>query len=132
MLKYTLPIHEFTVQHRTLVSTPVPADDYQDPAIDDQHNPTRVTIHTNTGRAAALRIAERYLTLVHARLAYSNPDAVRRTAADIVYAEARARAEGLTPGQRKEESLYALHSEDDALRMDALTDVMHERGEIDI
>ncbi|MEU7062003.1 hypothetical protein [Streptomyces sp. NPDC046197] len=132
MLKYTLPVHRWTIQHRTLAFTPVPASDYQHPAVDDQHAPTRVTVHINTGMAAALRIAERYLTLVHARVAYSDPGALRRTADDVVYAEARARAEGLTPSQRKEESLYALHSEDDALRMDALTDVMHERGEIDI
>ncbi|GEK04718.1 hypothetical protein TNCT1_69940 [Streptomyces sp. 1-11] len=27
-------------------------------------------------------------------------------------------------------NMYALHSEDDALRRDALTDVMHERGDL--
>ncbi|KOV73377.1 MULTISPECIES: hypothetical protein [unclassified Streptomyces] len=131
MLKYTLHVRDFTVQAAHLTSEPAAAGAAQTPTVDDPRNPTRVTVHTDTGAAAALRIAQRHLNLVHARLAYSNPGAVDRTATDIVYAEARSRAEALTAEQRRQESYYALHSEDDALRMDALTDVMEEHGELD-
>ncbi|MFF7953671.1 hypothetical protein [Streptomyces griseorubiginosus] len=130
MRKYTLHAHDFTVQAARLTSEPDLPGSAQTPTVDDPRNPTRVIVYTATGAAAALRIAQRHLTLVHARLAYNNPGSVNRTAADTVYAEARSRAEALTPEQRRDESLYALHSEDDALRMDALTDVMEERGEL--
>ncbi|MFI0813628.1 hypothetical protein [Streptomyces echinatus] len=129
MHKYTLHVHDFTVQAANLTSEPDLTGSAQTPTVDDPRNPTRVIVYTPTGAAAALRIAQRHLNLVHARLAYNNPGSVNRTAADTVYAEARSRAEALTPEQRRDESLYALHSEDDALRMDALNDVMEERGE---
>ncbi|WP_331732918.1 hypothetical protein OG613_48900 (plasmid) [Streptomyces sp. NBC_00015] len=132
MHKYTMRVHEFTAKAANLSSEPVPADASPAPAVDDPQNPTRITVYTHTGTAAALRIAQRHLTLIHARLAYTTPGSVDRTAADIVYSEARARAESLTASQRHEESLHHLHSEDDALRMDALTDVMSERGELDL
>ncbi|MGC5263902.1 hypothetical protein ACPXCO_23065 [Streptomyces cyaneofuscatus] len=131
MRKYTIHVHAFTAQAAHIASVPVPANSYEDPAVDDVQDPTRLTIYTPTGTAAALRIAQRHLDLIHARIAYTHPGAITRTAADIVYAEARTRAESLTPGQRKDESYHALHSEDDALRMQALTDVMHERAELD-
>ncbi|MFI5867168.1 hypothetical protein [Streptomyces sp. NPDC051546] len=132
MHQYTLYVHEFHPQAASLTSEPAASSTALEPAVDDARNPTRVTVYTTTGAAAALRIARRHLTLVHARLAYTSPDAVdRRTAADIVYAEARTRAESLAPEQRKEESYHAIHSEDDGLRMDALTDAMDARGELD-
>ncbi|MER5615966.1 hypothetical protein [Streptomyces sp. NPDC002215] len=130
MFKYTVAVHGFTAQAANLISEPVAVGDYQDSTVDDAQNPSQVIVYS-TGPAAGLRIAQRHLTHVHARLAYTNPSAIGRTADDIVYGEARARAETLTPGQREEESHYAMHSESDALRMDALVDVMHERGEID-
>ncbi|MFF1678775.1 hypothetical protein ACFVYG_22380 [Streptomyces sp. NPDC058256] len=129
MLKYTLPVHEHTAQHAHLASVPDTTNDYQDPAVDDPRNPTRITVYA-PGEAAALRIAQRHLTLLHARLAYTDPDNVTRTAADTVYAQARARAETLTSDQREDESMYAIHSENQGLMMDALTDVMYERGEL--
>ncbi|MGQ4420822.1 hypothetical protein ACN6LA_001220 [Streptomyces sp. SAS_269] len=64
MYKYSLAVHQFPAQRRTFASTPVPADSYENPAVDDAYNPTRVTVHTTTGTAAALRIAQRHLTLV--------------------------------------------------------------------
>lgn len=132
MHKYTLHVQDFTAQAARLASEPAPAAGANpEPTVDDAHNPTRVTVYTTTGAAAALRIAQRHLTLVHARLAYTSPGAVNRTAADIVYAEARTRAESLTPDQREDESYHAIHSEDDGLRMSALTDVMVARGELD-
>ncbi|MFJ5952635.1 hypothetical protein [Streptomyces noursei] len=131
MLKYTLHAHDFTVQAAHLTSEPALTSAAQTPTVDDPRNPTRVTVYTTTGAAAALRIAQRHLKLVHARLAYTNPGSVDRTATDTVYAEARSRAEALTPEQRRDESYHALHSEDDALRMDALTDVMEEHCEFD-
>jgi hypothetical protein len=132
MRKYTMHVREFTAQATSLTSAPVPTDDYEHPSVDAAQNPTRVTVYTTTGTAAALRIAQRHLALVHARLAYTDPLAVDRTADDIVYAEARARAVALTPDQREDESHHTIYSEDDSLRMYALTDVMHELGEIDI
>ncbi|MCX4681661.1 hypothetical protein OG413_41405 [Streptomyces sp. NBC_01433] len=132
MLKYTLRVHKFTAQAANLTSEPPAVGDCQDSAVDDAQNPTQVIVYTTTGPAAALRIANRHLTLVHARLAYTNPGAVGRTADDIVYAEARTRAETLTPGQREDESMHTIHSEYDALRMSALFDVMDKHGEIDI
>ncbi|MFD5079540.1 hypothetical protein [Streptomyces sp. NPDC058371] len=132
MLKYTLRVQAFTALAANLTSGLVAVGDYQPAAVDDAQNPTQVIIYTTTGTASALRVAQRHLNLVHARLAYTSPGFVGRTAADIVYAKARARAETLTPGQREEESLHAFHTEDDGLRMDALFDVRQERGEIDI
>ncbi|MGW3932920.1 hypothetical protein ACWECC_33225 [Streptomyces microflavus] len=131
MHKYTIHVQAFTAQAAHLASVSVPSSSYEDPAVDDAQAPTRVTVYTPTGTSAALRIAQRHLNLIHARIAYTNPGTITRTAADIVYAKARARAESLTPGQRKDESYHDLHSEDDALRMEALTDVMHERDELD-
>lgn len=131
MNKYTLHVRDFAVQATNLTSEPDPTGSSQTPTVDDPHNPTRVTVYTTTGEAAALRIAQRHLDLVHARLAYANPGSTSRKATDIVYAEARSRAEALTPKQRREESFHALHSDDDALRMDALNDVMEEHGELD-
>ncbi|MCZ1012041.1 hypothetical protein [Streptomyces lydicus] len=128
MFKSTFHVHEFTTQREPLTS--VPADDYQEPAVDDPHSPTRISVYASDRTAAALRTAQRHLTLLHARRAYTEPGSVTRTAADVVYAEARHRAETLMPNQRHEESLCAIHSEDDALRMDALTDVMHGHGEL--
>jgi hypothetical protein len=129
MHTYTLPVYEHTAHNAQLVSVPATTNDYQDPVVDDPHNPTRVTVYAPR-EDAALRIAQRHLTLLHARRAYTDPGNVTRTAADTVYAEARARAETLTPDERTEESLYAIHSEDDGLRMDALTDVRREHGEL--
>ncbi|MCX4826339.1 hypothetical protein OG883_42625 [Streptomyces sp. NBC_01142] len=131
MFKYTLHAHDFTAQAAHLSFEPASTGEVQTPAVDDAHNPTRVTVYTTTGAAAALRIAQRHLTLIHARRAYTDPDPVDRTAADIVYAQARSLAESLTPEQRKAESYNTIHGEDDALRLDALTDVMEERGELD-
>ncbi|MFH8257872.1 hypothetical protein [Streptomyces roseolus] len=131
MTKYTLRVRNFAVRATNLASEPNLTGSTQTPTIDDPRNPTRVTVYTNTGAAAALRIAQRHLNLVHARLAYNNPGSVTRTATDIVYAEARSRAETLTPEQRRDESFHSLHSDDDALRMDALNDVMEELGERD-
>lgn len=131
MIRYTLHVRDFTVQAANLTSEPDPTGSSQTPTVDDPLNPSRVTVYTTTGEAAALRIAQRHLDLVHARLVYGNPGFVSRKAADIVYAEARSRAEALTPEQRREESFHALHSDDDALRMDALNDVMEERSELD-
>jgi hypothetical protein len=131
MLKYTLQVRDFAVQAANLTSEPDSTGSSQTPTVDDPLNPTCVTVYTTTGEAAALRIAQRHLNLVHARLAYNNPGSVSRTAADIVYAEARFRAEALTPEQRRDESFHTLHSDDDALRMDALDDVMEKLGELD-
>ncbi|MEU7031625.1 hypothetical protein AB0A60_33625 [Streptomyces sp. NPDC046275] len=131
MIKYTLRVRDFAVQAANLTSEPNLTGSAQTPTVDDPRNPTRVTVYTTTGAAAALRIAQRHLNLVHARLAYNNPDSVTRTATDTVYAEARSRAETLTPEQRRDESFHTLHSDDDALRMDALNDVMEELGELD-
>ncbi|MGZ2361473.1 hypothetical protein LRE75_33145 [Streptomyces sp. 372A] len=146
MIKYTLRVRGFAVQAANVTSEPDPTGSAQtanvtsepDPTgsaqtatVDDPLNPSRVTVYTATGAAAALRIAQRYLNLIHARLAYNDRDSVQRTATDTVYAEARSRAEALTPEQRREESFDALHSDDDALRMDALNDVMEELGEFD-
>ncbi|MFF7117414.1 hypothetical protein ACFY91_34600 [Streptomyces albogriseolus] len=131
MIKYTLHVRDFAVQTANLTCEPDPTGSAQTPTVDDPLNPTRVTVYTTTGEAAALRIARRHLDLLHARLAYDNPGSVSRTAADVVYAEARARAEALTPEQRREESFHSLHSDDDALRMDALNDVMAEHSERD-
>ncbi|MFI9772191.1 hypothetical protein ACIHJG_35815 [Streptomyces sp. NPDC052415] len=132
MLKYTVRCHEFTAQAAHLTAEAASPDDPHEVTVDDEQNPAHVIVYTATGDIAALRIAQRHLTHLHARLAYANPGTVDRTAADIVYAEARTRAETLTAAQRKEESLYAIHSEDDELRMDALFDVMRERREIDL
>ncbi|WP_440581046.1 hypothetical protein [Streptomyces sp. PT19] len=131
MLKYTVRVHKFTAQAAHLTSEPAPPDDPQEVTVDHAHNPTRVVVYTATGDIAALRIAQRHLTHLHARLAYANPGTVDRTAADIVYAEARALAESLTPDQREIESLNAFQSGDDELRMHALFDVMRERRDID-
>ncbi|MFH0245944.1 hypothetical protein ACGRHY_26815 [Streptomyces sp. HK10] len=131
MIKYTLRVRNFAVQAANLTSEPDLTGSAQTPTVDDPRNPTRVTVYTTTGAAAALRIAQRHLNLVHARLAYNNPGSVTCTATDTVYAEARSRAEALTPEQRRDESFHALHSDDDALRMDALNDVMEELGELD-
>ncbi|MFD8900581.1 hypothetical protein [Streptomyces ardesiacus] len=132
MLKYTVRVHKFTARAAHLTSEAASPNDPQEVTVDDAQNPTRVIVYTATGDIAALRIAQRHLTHLHARLAYANPGTVDRTAADIVYAEARTRAETLTPDQRQDESLDAVHSEDDELRMHALFDVMRERREIDI
>jgi hypothetical protein len=129
-LKYKLHVREFTAQRVSLGSAPVNAGDYQEPTLDDPQDPTRVTVYASNP-ASALRMAQRHLNIVHARLAYANLGTVDRTAADILYAEARARAETLTPDEREDESLHALHSEKDELRMAALFDVMHQRGELD-
>lgn len=130
MFKYTLHARDFAVQAANLTSEPDLTGSAQTPTVDDPRNPTRVTVYTPTGAAAALRIAQRHLNLVHARLAYNDPGSVTRKAADTVYAEARSRTEALTPKQRRGECSHALHSDDDALRMDALNDVMEERGEL--
>lgn len=131
MIKYTLRVRDFAVQAANLTFEPDLTGSAQTPTVDDPLSPTRVTVYTTTGAAAALRIAQRHLNLVHARLAYDNPGSVSRTATDTVYAEARSRAEALTAERRREESFYALHSDDDALRMDALNDVVEELGELD-
>ncbi|MFD7958480.1 hypothetical protein ACFV4X_34010 [Streptomyces ardesiacus] len=131
MIKYMLHVRDFAVQATNLTSEPDSTGSSQTPTVDDPRNPTRVTVYTTTGEAAALRIAQRHLDLVHSRLAYANPGSISRKATDIVYAEARSRAEALTPEQRREESFHFLHSDDDALRMDALNDVMEEHGELD-
>lgn len=128
MFEYTLPVHDFTIQPAQLASVPAAGHDHE-PVTNDPHNPTQITLYAS-GPDAALRIASRHLTHLHARRAYNDPAAVTRTAPDVVYAETRARAETLTPDQREEESLHAIHSEDDGLRMDALTDVMREHGEL--
>ncbi|MFB6992180.1 hypothetical protein [Streptomyces sp. NPDC056304] len=130
MLKYTLHVHNFAAQAKHLATEPARAGTNRESAVDDEQNPTRVTVYTPTGAAAALRIAQRHLNHVHARNAYADPG-ITRTAADIVYCEARARAEGLTPEEREDESLYVIHSEYDSVRMYALDDVRHARGEVD-
>ncbi|MGW3929817.1 hypothetical protein ACWECC_17185 [Streptomyces microflavus] len=126
-----MPVRTYTAQSAHL--TPVPNTDHLqdlvDPAVDDVQNPSQITVYA-PGPIAALRIAERHLTLLHARHAYANPSAVTRTAMDVVYAEARACAETLGRDQRCDESLHAIHSEEDALRRHALTDIMRERGEL--
>ncbi|MER7195934.1 hypothetical protein [Streptomyces flaveolus] len=127
MLAYTLPVRGFTAQTADLTSHP--AAEYRETATDDPHNPTTITVYA-LGPDAALRTARHHLILLHARRAFTDPTAVTRTAPDIIYAEARARAETLTPAQREEESQYDVHSEDDRLRLDALTDVMGEHGEL--
>ncbi|MER6409452.1 hypothetical protein ABT269_39770 [Streptomyces viridosporus] len=129
MFEYTLPVRGFTAQRAHLAAAPATIDDYQPPAVDDAHDPARITVHA-LGEDAALRDAERHLALLHARRAHAAPGTVPRIAADLVYAEARARAETLTPGQREEEREYARCSDDDDLRYHALIDVMRERGEI--
>ncbi|MFD7866994.1 hypothetical protein [Streptomyces sp. NPDC059783] len=132
MLKYTVRVHKFTAQAAYLTSEAASPIAPHEATVDDAQNPTRVIVYTATDDIAALRIAQRHLTHLHARLDYANPGTVDRTAADIVYAEARARAVTLTPDQRRGESLHAVHSDDDDLRMHALFDVMRERREIDV
>ncbi|MFE9252831.1 hypothetical protein [Streptomyces sp. NPDC007088] len=128
MFKYTLPVREFTAQHAPLTAAPTTSG-AQEPVTDNPHNPTKITIYA-PGPDSALRMATRHLTLLHARLAHSEPGAVSRTAPDVIYAEARARAETLTPAEREEESRFSIHSDDDGLRLSALTDVMRQRGEL--
>lgn len=128
MFEYTLPVREFTAQPAHLASAPTTGG-AQEPVTDDPHNPTKITIYA-PGPDSALRMASRHLTLLHARLAYSDPGAVSRTAPDVIYAEARARAKTLTPDEREEESRFSIHSDDDGLRLFALTDVMRQHGEL--
>ncbi|MET8816563.1 hypothetical protein ABZW47_31765 [Streptomyces sp. NPDC004549] len=128
MFKYTLPVREFAAQHAHLTSAPTTSG-AQEPVTDNPRNPTKITIYA-PGPDSALRMATRHLTLLHARLAHSDPGAVSRTAPDVIYAEARARAETLTPTEREEESRFSIHSDDDGLRLSALTDVMRQRGEL--
>jgi hypothetical protein len=130
MLKYTMHVHDFAAQAMYLATEPARVGTNPESAVDDEKNPTRVTVYTSTGVVAALRIAQRHLNHVHARNAYADPG-ITRMAADIVYCEARARAEGLTPEEREDESFYSIHSEYDTLRMHALDDVRHARGEVD-
>ncbi|MFD8664853.1 hypothetical protein ACFV1U_05570 [Streptomyces microflavus] len=128
MLRYTLPVHKFAAQPLELALVPSTSAP-QEPITDDPYNPTKITVYA-PGPDSALRIAERHLTLLHARLALSDPAAVPRTAPDVIYAEARARAETLSSEQREAESRFSIHSDDDWLRLFALTDVMRQRDEL--
>jgi hypothetical protein len=127
--KYVLPVTNFTARTTGVRREPAPVETWHAPAVDNPLWPTRITFYAFSLPDAVTK-AHAYLSLLHARRAWEDFDALPPTATDVIYAAARRRATNLTPHQRAAESEYADLDTRHPAETSALHDAMREHDEL--